>query len=350
MKKIYNTLLLSLSLLYGCEKIQDKQGHISDVQRPVRSYIFFAPEVIDVAQTKTHIVEGTQLPITANTAFGVLGTYNSTWLFGNYDDNIAKVYRKEDGASFDYDNISPWPDGTADYSFYAFYPFSINNKIDITADNIPCIGYTQPSDVSDMVDILTATKTTKRTELVKLDFTHRLWALDIKVKNSQENDVPYFPDGTDETLPPTLSVSSAKVYVKGFYKSGNISITSGLSSPQIADEIAEYNIVTNDVKVAKGETIALEPLLFLPVNKTLAYRLEFEFKNAWGAKYDFYYPAQTTDESGNPIYSFITLSNMDFQAGYRYSLTIEKKETSGAFTINWDVMPWSAVNVDHTFN
>lgn len=351
-KTTYILLLLATVISAACGK------HIHDIdhqgsQTQTNAYVFFDPEVIEVVQTKTHIVEGDKLPTAANTAFGVLGIYNSIWLFEDYTDNIAKVYRETDGALFDYDNLSPWPDATADYIFYAFYPYSIYNEVVVGANNIPYIQYTQPTDVADMKDILTATKQTKKTDLVKPEFSHRLWALDVKVKNSQQENVPYYPNGTDQTLSPTLYITEAKIYVKGFYKNGKISLTGPVADTQISADIFEYDIATSssDIAVPSSTTIALEPLLFLPVKNTLAYRLELKLKNAWGASYDFSYPSPTSDNSGNILYSYITLSNMDFKAGYRYSLILEKKETPGDFSINWDVNGWGIQeDVNHTFN
>lgn len=318
---------------------------------PSSSYIFFQPDIMEEIDTRANTVQFT------GDKFGVIGYVGTTPIFTGYSNNIAEV--KKEGSLYVYDNLAQWADATSAHNFYAFYPYG---QTIVTDNSVPFISYTQPTTVDGMVDVMTATTSVSRQDvdngLVLLNFTHRLWALDVKVNNSQSRDVITNPEGTDVTIAPNLYITGAKIHIYGYRKAGNISMGENKieGSAKTADEteVVTFDLftastATPSIMVESEKSHTFDPLLFLPIGKTFAYRLEINFKNAWGASYDYYYPALTMDDEGNRVYGYKNLDNKYFVAGYRYSLEVEKKDAEGSFNINWDVKDWEGVGVYHTF-
>ena len=315
------------------------------------SYIFFQPKIMEGVETRANTV-----PFTGD-KYGVIGYVGTTPIFTGYTNNIAEV--KKDGSLYVYDKLAQWKDATSTHNFYAFYPY---DQTIGTNENTPYIQYIQPKNLTGMIDIMTAKTSTSKGDvtngLVTLNFTHRLWALDIKVKNSQSKDVITNPEGTSVTVEPNLYITGAKIHIYGYRKAGDISIAdnkvSGDNVKATIDEVLTYDLFTSSsatpqLQVSKGETKTFDQLLFLPVNNSIEYRLEINFKNAWGASYDYYYPSPAMNEEGNMVYGYKNIDK-NFLAGYRYSLEVEKIDAAGIFNINWDVNDWTEVDVDHTFN
>lgn len=354
-------LMLVATLTAACTK------HTPEAIQPVMpsgSYIFFEPEVLTSIEARTTMVEGTSLPSASGTAFGVFGYCGSSPIFTheNYGEkHIANVQRESEGGRFSYKHLAQWKDASSPHHFYAFYPYSICENVTTTATS-QSISYQQPTNQTSMVDILTAkasvSKDGLKNEPVSLGFTHRLWALDVSVMNSQEKDYVTYPNGDIDTKTPNLYIIDAKIYIHGFRKAGNISIgdnsINGKTETADKTEAVPYDlftasVTTPSIMVESKKSHTFAPLLFLPVSNTFAYRLEIKFRNAWGASYDYYYPAPTIDSEGNKIYGYKTLDK-SFEAGKRYSLQVEKNDASGSFNINWDVNDWENKGVDHTFN
>lgn len=350
MKRTLYILLfaLTVALMAACSK------HTPTPIQPdtsTGSYIFFEPEIMESVETRASTV-----PFTGD-KFGVFGYVGTKSIFTGYTNNIAEVKKEE--RLYVYDNLAQWQDATSTHNFYAFYPFDQTTGI---ADNVPYIPYTQPTTLAGMTDVMTATTSVSKQNLtnglVTLNFTHRLWALDVKVKNSQTNDVVTNPDGSDVTITPNLYITGAKIHIYGYRKAGNLSMGDskvfGADDKATIDEVLTFDLFTSSsenptLQVDKGETKTFDPLLFLPANKTVEYRLEINFQNAWGASYDYYYPTPTQDGEGNIVYGY-QKPDKYFLAGYRYSLEVEKIDAAGRFNINWAVQDWNKVDVEHTFN
>ena len=349
-KTLYIPLLvLVATLTAACSKYTPEAIQPNS---PSSSYIFFQPDIMEEIDTRANTVQFT------GDKFGVIGYVGTTPIFTRYSNYIAEV--KKDGSLYVYDKLAQWADATSAHNFYAFYPYG---QTIVTDNSVPFISYTQPTTVDGMVDVMTATTSVSRQDapngLVPLNFTHRLWALDVKVKNSQSKDVVTNPEGTDVTTSPSLYITGAKIHIYGYRKAGNISIADDdVKGDKVEATIAEvltYDLFTASsdspqIHVGKGETKTFDQLLFLPVNKSIEYRLEINFKNAWGASYDYYYPTPTVDDEENRVYGYQQSSRKIFLAGYRYSLEVEKIDAEGSFNINWDVKDWEEVGVDHTFN
>ena len=216
---LYIPIVLLLAMITSCDKISQAEegGETSG------SYIFFEPEVYEVVTTK--LVEGNKLPAEEGTAFGVLGYYGSSSLFKTVyssTNEVARVYRPAGSNSseplpFQYDNLVLWRHSTENHNFYAFYPYSIyqdveHNVINNVAD--PYIEYTQPTaNDATMVDLMTAYTSTSLSDNVNLTFFHRLWALDIIIKNDQTSGV----NSSDVIIDnPTITIKSVSVKVDAF--------------------------------------------------------------------------------------------------------------------------------------
>lgn len=353
---IHITLAIVLTIVAACTEHPIVQ--VPQVPESSRSYIFFEPEVMEAKTTKAAILEGKQLPTEAGTAFGVIGYYKGTSIFGpanltqdsnnEYAKGIAKVYRPNQGGTFQYDKLVAWRDRNAEatdlHHFYAFYPLTLENDAS-HPDKEPRISYTLPKTEAQMVDILTAYTPTPRCASVVLEFKHHLWALDVEVVNRQTGD-GYSQPGAALT-PPDLTVVSVKVTMENIPSAGTM-VIAGTDCTVSSRATQEYTLPQTGVKISpvdnpettdvKENASIFGPLLFLPTvvsydDGMVGYKLDFKFKNHWGVEYT---------ESFNGTFKLER-----FEAGKRYKLTIVKKDTEA--NVDLDVTDWTPYPVEHTF-
>lgn len=342
----------------ACTK-QTPDPDLPDLPSSSRSYIFFEPGLIEVAETKASSTF-------THPSFGAMGFVGNNAVFTG-----GKVEVKKEGNIYTYSPLAQWQKNQT-HVFYGFYPYSIHSQV--TTANVPSIAYTQPTTLAAMLDVMTAkTGPVTKQSYVTLNFTHRLWALDVKVQNSQKNAVTVSPDGTEEVKKPNLTIVDAKLLVYGVPSSGNISLGSdaitGVTDIQPSAAIC-YNLLPSSQAafpktLSSNATETFQQLLFLPCDG-LSYRLEMTFKNSWGATYQYNYPDYPTpelDSDGNPIidasapYEYNATDgkwykplNKTFEAGKRYGLTVEKIDATANYNIKWAIYDWYSVDVDHTFN
>lgn len=347
---IYRTLAIALSIVTACT--EHPIVHVPQVPESSRSYIFFEPEVKEVKATKAAILEGKQFPAAAGTDFGVIGYYGSTTLFGEYENAKARVYRKTEGSTFQYDKLVWWlnrdVNASTRHSFFAFYPYSINPSV-YPNNGQPYISYTLPETEAGMVDILTAYTSTARVLPVRLEFQHRFWALDVEVVNSQTGD-GYSQPGVGTLTPPDLHIVSVKLTLAGIPYGGTLAIDGNLTSTVTSRTTQEYTLHASTATIVKvptdnpeteekENTASFGPLLFLPTDVsydggTVGYKLDFTFKNHWGDEY-----TQSFDRS---------FKLAKFEPGKRYKLTIVKNDTEAS--VGLTVTGWETQDVTHTFN
>ena len=347
-------IVFSLMLVTACTKHQIVPA--PQVPDSSRSYIFFKPEICNIELTKAILYDG-DLPSAAGdnlgngTAFGVMGYCNSTELF--WGDNIAIVYRESDkGTVFKYDNLAVWQDATSIHDFYAYFPYKgVTHTVTNTEKYV---NYALPNSSSAMIDILTAKNAvTKKScsSVVPLQFSHRLWALDLIVVNNQ-NENPYKPGG--ETKDPNLYVTDAKISLIGIPTEGKIHLN---KSNTDRDNVTPTTFSTSDAPwsvdltnttttIASNKSMNIgEPLLFLPTGN-LQYKIDLTLENAWNVEYTFSteFKYFTTTKDGQKV-------NNTFEAGKRYQLVVTKTAESG-FDVSLAVQGWddSMEDIDHTFN
>lgn len=322
------TLIIAAFTAVSC----DKSSIDGESQWEGHSYIFFDAEVVEPVESKAEVkvVEGTQLPQDENTAFGVSGVCGTNQLFPQYTApaNIAEVYRKD--GIFTYNSLSEWKDAATDHTFYAFYPYSLNTLVNLTPQNstVPQINYTQPTTVDGMIDILTATKTSKKCNSVDFEFQHRLWRLDVKVKSEID----------------TVKIKSVMLKLKNYYSSGVLKLD---SSTDYGSEVTEgttfvlHDESSEHMAIPSGDSCVFEPLLFLPVGKgKLQYKLEIVFANG---DYVYAYPEQNS--SGQEKFAS---TDIVFEAGKKYTITVDKKYTG--LSLNLIKEDWTTHEVNHEFN
>ena len=379
MKRLQYILLISAVVIAAaCTKHIPEPGQ-PDSPSLSRSYIFFEPEVAYNVGTRTTIVTGETLPTASGTAFGVMGYMGSNAIFTQYDGGIAHVYRNGEGAEapFTYSNIAEWINSTSSHSFYAFYPYSLLNSVGVSGQR-PYITYTQPTDQSQMTDILTASLSTAKTPIVTLTFQHRLWALDLTVANTRtDKEKIYNPEtGKYDEYDPDLKVKSIKFEFDQLPKSGTLYLD---GSEDIPDPTAAGNglglvrtyTYTDKVLTSKtGFTLnGTDPFLFLPCG-SFKYRLTVEFENVpLGLSYTCHHPSTfVADAEDNPIldngqiqWHWATAAgpgSAGFEAGKRYSLDVVRPNGAdielkwvAANKIDENTGLWDeADDVEHEFN
>lgn len=353
MKRIHYIVLVAiLTVFSGCsELVIDPTQQVPDMSR---SYIFFNPLVNETIDSKATLVIGDKLPYDKDTAFGVLGYYNNTSLFGSaYSETngIARVYRPDNNQLFQYDNLIFWLHPTATHDFYAFYPYQINGAIP-TINSSNAIVYNQPSaNDATMVDLMTAKNSTGKSTEVDLTFAHRLWALDVVITNSQTQGLDGSTAGNIITNP-SLYIKSVKVHVDDFPTGGTIPLDGSISTPNTATADYSYTVFTSaDGQEIKSSSATTDQtlyskrygsLLFIQ-GAALKYRLEITYVDSRGADKGtntFYFPSQTSCQT----------SNVTFAEGKKYTLTVNK--TNDTFVVgtlsptDWTDHP----QIDHEFN
>lgn len=356
----YISLVLTVLLAAACTKPMLDTG-TSDSQSTSRSYIFFEPEIIEVAETRADI-------LFEYDSFGVMGFAGNSTVFSDHTGGKAEVTKE--GDLYTYSPLAQWQ-GSQNHNFYGFYPYSLSSSVNSGADNIPYITYTQPTTLASMVDVMTA-KTgpiTKRS-YVTLNFTHRLWALDVKVKNSQTRKVTLYnpATGQDEEIDPDLTVQSILVEISGVPSSANLSLNGTTISNSTPISSLSQSFTLNK-ELASTEEVTIngsDSFLFIPCNG-FNYRLTINFKNAWGVEYSYHYPEtykvdaegnMLPDANGNTQWNWKQVTK-NFTSGYRYTLTVEKVDAEGSFEFSWvtsswgewdeEKQEWINIDVEHTF-
>ncbi len=340
---------------------------------------------MDCTQTKTAMVEGDKLPSADGTAFGVMGYVNGNIIFNNstyHQNGIAEVKRNGAGydKSFTYQGLVQWTDATSTHNFYAFYPYKFSNLISVGNDQMPYIRYAQATTTDKMDDILTASAGLLKRPIVTLTFQHRLWALDVTVKNErEEKDLVYNPEtGNHDELVPFIIIKKLTVELDGIPSEGNIYLNGNVSLPTDPSKIVKLTKTFNlnkQYNPGAGETVTGEDsFLFLPCG-SFKYRLTVEFENALGMSYTTRYPeTYKVDGNGNPIlangelqWDWATAQGPDrdnngtkdgFLAGNRYTLDIVKDDYEVKFIwkeTDWgewneEAQQWDNIRVEHSFS
>ena len=398
MKNIYYILLLAFAaLLAGCERHSVDTGE--DVYPD--TYIFLDAKVV---KTKATLYDEETLPKGKNTSFGVFGVREDgqTPVFDNYTadenspfDDVAILYRPERPsgvglnavpADFIYDYLALWDGG--ENSFYAYYingneyhrKFNATELSDFctsTRKVISDVGvrrtsskvymeYKQPNTLETMVDVMTAKTTTTQCDVVGLDFEHRLFAIDVVVRNYQIKDdknpakaftfsnptitfrVPnggdlYFDDENSNTLN-TDSLDVTYTFTPAEGTSFTIEAPSGSKE-------RDFNLNRTIETNSAGRPVD-NPFLFLPCESLRVLDFSLTFDNSWGVSSTTHNSWKIAPEGG-------------FKPGHRYQFIIKKNHFGSEF----EFVPQIAVleydengnivsdgnwndkdDVDHTFN
>jgi hypothetical protein len=204
-----------------------------------------------------------------------------------------------------------------------------------------------------MQEVLTASASTKKTSnlTVPLEFHHRLWALDVVVKNSQTTGVDA---DNNVTSTPTITVTGIDVTVKNFPTSASIYLngtdlvlTRGSDDNLLLNNSNVYSLPIPDGSViAKGSDETYGSLLFLPVPANIfTYQITVKYLDSTGKSAEF----TSTEKT----------SSIAFEAGKKYTLTVNK--TNDQFVMgeyydpdgnssNFQPSDWYNVSFEHTFN
>ena len=346
-KTIYIAFVAALCMLASCTKQSIGVGPI--VSGSSRSYIFFEPEVYNEVSSKAALLTEGNLPAAAGTAFGVLGYYGNTALFNG----VTEVKRAVNAGPFDYEGLVAWQDNTTNHDFYAVYPYSLHSDVKPNNAN-PYLSYTQPTSDDDMIDVLTAKTSTKKTSdnNVSLTFHHRLWALYVQIKNAQTEGLNAAGSVTNQ---PTMKVTGVKVIVEQFPTTAYIYLdkTQGIDYLKYNNQVvlsstpSTYTLpvpADGDV-INKNGSKTYGPLLFLPVAAGIfKYKLEITYEDSRSVS-----STHSTE---------LMTSKTTFEEGKKYTLTINK--TNDTFVLGSYFDPdegdafqpgdWSDANVDHEFN
>lgn len=317
-----------------------------------RSYIFFEPEVYTSVNTKAlGLVTGDKLPAAAGTAFGVLGYYNATPLFNG----ITEVKRSTASGPFNYEGLVAWQDNTTSHDFYAIYPYDDFSSL-VTTEDYPKLSYTQPNQTTGMIDLMTAkTSTTKTSDNnVPLTFHHRLWGLDVKIKNSMTKGLA--ADGKTEVNNPSMTITKVELYVKDFPQTAVIPLDPNVTNNPItygtttmtSSTPYEISVPDADKIIAYNQTKSYGVLLFIPLTSSqkFNYRLVISYTDLMGSS-TFTFPATGYKELSGP-----------FDGGKKYTLTLNKTNdafVSGVYEDPDDdgsLQPgdWNDEEVKHEFN
>jgi hypothetical protein len=299
----------------------------------------------------------------------VTGYVGSNAIFTGYTDGIAEVYRNGEGAEapFSYSSLAAWANSTSSHSFYAFYPYTLLNKVGVSGQ-MPYIAYTQPIDQSEMTDILTASLSTAKRPIVTLTFQHRLWALDLTIANTRTvKEKIYNPEtGSYVQYDPVLKVKSVKLELDQLPKSGNINLDGSLDLPDLTVAANTLGLVKTyediDKVLASGDKFTLngsDSFLFLPCG-SFRYRLTVELENVpLGLSYTCHHPP-IPDSNGQTQWDWATAQgpgSAGFAAGRRYTLDIVRPNGEdielkwiAADWGQWNGNEWEEVEVPHEFN
>lgn len=353
-------------------------------------------------ETKANLYEGLVLPQDANTSFGVFGVRSDgvTPIFNGYSrftisengnnitggnstfDNTALLYRSAAAEPFQYDELALWDGGPN--SFYAYYfnesefspSLTDRNKIKHIQDTynvITDIGvdetgvymeYVQPITLETMVDLMTANTTAYRrdpvtgevNEEVTLDFRHRLFALDIIVRNNQTRDTE--SGFAAQKLTVTSATASFEVPSGGLLYFNQPDVPSSQTCP-VTYPFGGFQTGTpggshidtnlNLDRLDAGRVSA--SFLFLPCT-SIKIKFVMEYINRWGEETSYTYdsidgsdPALTVEGGFLPghKYTFIIIKN-NFGSEFEFVPKIAEIGEDGTEG------SWNNKDVDHTFN
>lgn len=342
MKNIYYILLMSV-LIFGCQKQTSPQ-----MSNTSGSYIFFETEI---AGTKANLIED-NLPNISYTSFNVFGyrSDNVTPIFNMYKeganssfDNVAVLYRNDIKSDFSCDEMALWHNG--EHTFYGYYYGASHNprnpnysKDIITGINKlparPFIEYKQPETLDGMIDLMTATKTANASGgPVILTFDHRLFALDIIVKNSQS------------ATP--LKIIAASVEFYNILSSATIYFDGGMTGNTYGNLEHTYNIAegteiknTDPLNLNDIHDKGSDSFLLLPC-PSLKATIILTIVDSWNEVQELTIDRSANGEDITPEGGFL--------AGHKYELTINK--TDKGIEFGYNIVPWDdEVSVGMEFN
>lgn len=328
-KTTYILLALASFIAVTCSK-PSPDGPTTIGPESSKSYIFFEASLLDVADTKADLIEGTSLPKTDG--FGVIGYYEDNRSI--FSGNIAEVNWNSSQGIYEYQNLAPWMGST--HTFYGFYPHDLLKGNVKMPDNVPYIEYTQPTSEGGMKDILGAYKQVTNTSAfapVVMQFQHLLWAFNLTITNSQTTIEGAIQD-------PNLTIRKVTLSLSGFPQSATLRLDSDYTVTQGSTGTLSYDLYSD----ATGESIAATqsktygPLLFIPVTG-LNYQVTIEYTTASGdAK--MVYPAEGQYKS---------VSETAFTHGKSYTLNVTK--TNDKFFVGkmFKEGRWEDKDVTHTF-
>lgn len=307
-------IILSLVLMSLCACTGIDTGVRPDMPDPRYPYIFFDAEV--ASGTKSNLVEGDALPSDAGTSFGVFGYREGESVF---EPEVVMNYRPSDGAAFIYDNLATWMPEVS-HEFYAYYPYE---TAAITAagltmdDSKPYVKYVQPETLEDMVDVMTASSNASASPVL-LNFQHRLFSLDVVIKDGQISDDAYL-ELSEASVVFTDVVSEAELYYDG-------------NHAVIGDEsgyVAAENVFDPAVTVEPGgEGLIINgdhSFLFLPCDELTMVCL-LNGNDEWGELGDW---ALGEDNPGLVVNQKIAAPAGGFKAGQKYVVVITKTDADG---------------------
>lgn len=323
------------------------------------------------------------LPTTGKTSFGVLGLRadGETPIFNAYSaytlqvsddgnktitdgnspfDNVAIMYRSRSRTDFIYDTPSLWDGG--EHSFYAYYihgclydndlnlynntrrvitEFGVKSITENEAtSNKAYLTYKQPESLGEMVDVMTAKTKSMKTDIVPLSFEHRLFAIDVVIRNSQVqgNGLTALSfNGTDAKV--TFTVSNG-----GTLYFDNNTVSASSETCPVVQEFGDFNIsaptnIQDYVEYNLNQHIdSANSFLFLPC-ESLKVNFSFNFRNSWDEETTYTYDGTIAVQGG-------------FQAGHKYKFILDRKHNSGDMIefVPQVVETWEENNIHHTFN
>lgn len=337
------------------------------------SYIFFDAEV--GLKTRANIKIDESLPVANKTSFGVFGYRDGgvTPIFDKYTadqnspfDNVAVMYRPRRSAAFQYDNLVLW--GGGEHSFYAYYingsqydkdelsdfcssTRSVIKSVGVSpASNTAYVEYVQPTTIETMVDIMTARTITSKCDEVMMTFVHRLFAIDVLIRNEQKAQTI---DGKEYTkLPFEIKDVDVEFTVPDggllYFDNQNNNTQNETTCPIKYDFIPEGagSIVidapsgddSRDLNL-NAEIIGRNTSFLLLPCQSLKVKLNLTFENSWAEETTYTFDGEISPEGG-------------FLPGRQYQFIVTRKHSNGD---EMEFVPtvtetWEDKDVDHTFN
>lgn len=321
-------IILSLVLVSLCACTGIDTGVRPDMPDPRYPYIFFDAEV--ASGTKSNLVVGTALPSDAGTSFGVFGYREGESVF---EPAVVENYRPSKDAAFIYNNLATWMPEVS-HEFYAYYPYeteAITEAGLTTDDSKPYVKYVQPTELEKMVDVMTASETESSASPVLLNFQHRLFSLDVVIKNGQTSDGASL-ELTEASVVFTDVVSEAELYYDGTH--------AVIGDTRV--HVAAENVFKPDDKgqiIINGD----DSFLFLPCDELTMICL-LKGNDEWGELGDW---VLGENNPGLVVNQKIAAPDGGFKAGKKYVVVITKTDADGFVA---QVGEWpDGENVDFTF-
>ena len=193
-----------------------------------------------------------------------------------------------------------------------------------------------------MADVLTASVSTPPiTDPVSFIFEHRLFALDVVLRNSQtvtKTDL----NVTDAVVEFTVG-SSQYLFFDGTVGDDPDATTCTITYDFIDQQVIvdkpsgntprDYNLNAEHAKIDRN----YYTFLFLPCS-SLKVKFDLTLLNSWDEESTFTYDSEISVPGG-------------FKAGHQYQFIITRKDSNGEdIEFTTSVEEWNEVDVDHTFN